>query len=117
MKFKIDENLPKEVADLLQQAGFEAATVPEQRLTGASDADLARACEQEAYALITLDTDFGDIRTYPPQEYPGPIVLRLRRQDKAHVLEILPRLIQMFATEPLTGRLWIVEEDRVRVRE
>ncbi len=117
IKFQIDENLPEEVADLLQEAGFEAATVPGQRLTGASDADLARACGQEAYALITLDTDFGDIRTYPPREYPGLIVLRLRRQDKAHVLEILPRLIQMFATEPLTGRLWIVEEDRVRVRE
>ena len=85
MKFKIDENLPEEVADLLQEAGFETATVLGQRLTGASDAALARACGQEAYALITLDTDFGDIRTYPPREYLGLIVLRLRQQDKAHV--------------------------------
>jgi predicted nuclease of predicted toxin-antitoxin system len=30
MKFKVDENLPVEVASLLRQAGYDAATVSEQ---------------------------------------------------------------------------------------
>jgi predicted nuclease of predicted toxin-antitoxin system len=30
MKFKIDENLPVEVAEVLRQAGYEAATVHDQ---------------------------------------------------------------------------------------
>ena len=34
MKFKIDENLPIEVAQLLNQAGYDAMTVYEQNLGG-----------------------------------------------------------------------------------
>jgi hypothetical protein len=34
MKFKIDENLPVEVAELLRQAGYETATVYDQNLMG-----------------------------------------------------------------------------------
>jgi len=34
MKFKVDENLPVEVADLLRQAGYDATTVVEQHLGG-----------------------------------------------------------------------------------
>lgn len=32
MEFKVDENLPVEVADLLRQVGYDAATVFEQQL-------------------------------------------------------------------------------------
>jgi predicted nuclease of predicted toxin-antitoxin system len=30
MKFKVDENLPREVCDLLSRAGYDAASVGEQ---------------------------------------------------------------------------------------
>jgi hypothetical protein len=66
--------------------------------------------------LITLDVDFADIRAYPPADFPGLIVLRLRRQDKPYVLGILARLVEVFSKEPLDKYLWIVEEGRVRIR-
>jgi len=116
MKFKVDENLPVEAADLLREAGYDAMTVVEEHLSGRTDPDLASICQQENRALVTLDTDFADIRTYPPRQFHGLIVLRLRRQDKPHVLEILSRLMGLFSTEQLARHLWIVEEDRVRVR-
>lgn len=34
MRFKVDENLPIEVAEMLRQAGHDAATVLEQHLGG-----------------------------------------------------------------------------------
>jgi len=40
VQFKIDENLPVELVEDLRAAGFEAATVPEQRFGGSSDLDL-----------------------------------------------------------------------------
>ena len=116
MQFKVDENLPFEVADLLRQEGHDAITVPEQHLSGSSDPDIAAICRQERRALITLDTDFADIRVYPPAQFDGLIVLRLRWQDKPHVLEILMRLMPVFSSEPLAHQLWIVEEDRIRIR-
>ena len=116
MKFKVDENLPVEVADLLRQAGYDAATVPGQHLEGSPDSDIASVCQQEGRALITLDTDFADIRAYPPKQFPGLIVLRLRWQDKPHVLKVLGHLIPVLSSEPLEHFLWIVEETRIRVR-
>ena len=82
MRFKVDENLPIEVAQMLRQAGREAATVLEQHLGGSEDAQLAPLCQLESRILVTLDMDFSDIRNYPPAEFPGLVVLRLRQQDK-----------------------------------
>ena len=41
------------------------------------DSDLASACLHEKRVLLTQDTDFADIRLYPPSEYPGIVVFRL----------------------------------------
>ena len=117
MKFKIDENLPADVAELLKQSGYDAVTVLDQQLTGTGDFELVSLCCKEDRALITLDIDFADIRTYPPQKFPGLIVLHLYRQDKPHVLEIIRRLVETLSAEQLDRRLWIVEEDRLRIRE
>jgi len=116
MQFKIDENLPIEVAELLHQAGHDAVSVHEQHLEGSADSDVALACQQEGRILMTLDMDFADIRAYPPEQYPGLIVLRLQRQDKPQVSKILRRLVQILPTEPLEQHLWIVEENRVKIR-
>ena len=116
MRFKVDENLPVEVAEMLRQAGHDAATVLEQHLGGSDDAQLAALCQLESRILVTLDMDFSDIRTYPPAEYPGLVVLRLRRQDKPHVLDVFMHLVQVLHQEPIEGHLWIVEENRIRIR-
>jgi len=116
MEFKVDENLPVEVADLLRQVGYDAVTVFEQHLEGSPDSDIASVCQEEGRALITLDTDFADIRAYPPAQFPGLIVLRLHRQDKPHVLEVVERLMLLLSSEPLEHLLWIVEETRLRIR-
>lgn len=117
MQFKTDENLPLDAADLLRGAGHDVATIMDQRLVGAADSDIARVCLHEQRILLTLDTDFADIRTYPPADYAGLIVLRLRQQDKLNVLAAVHRLLSLLSTEPVCGHLWIVEENRVRIRE
>lgn len=117
MDFKVEENLPIEAAELLRQAGRDAITVLEQHLGGSADPDIASVCQREGRALVTLDSDFADIRLYPPGEFPGLVVLRPRWQDKLHMMQILRRLIPVFASESLEHRLWIGEEDRIRVRD
>jgi predicted nuclease of predicted toxin-antitoxin system len=116
MKFKIDENLPIEVAHFLQEAGYEAATVYGQNLVGEPDANIAAVCQAEERAIVTLDTDFADIRVYPPEEYFGIIVMRLKQQDKPHVLTIVNRWIKALPDESLARCLWIVDERQIRIR-
>lgn len=54
---------------------------------------------RETRALITLDQDSGDIRAYPPGDYSGLVVLRLRRQDRRHVQGRVNKLTPEFARE------------------
>lgn len=114
-KFKVDENLPTEAAELLRRAGHDAVTVMDQHLGGQPDAKVASACQEDGRAVVTLDLDFADIRAYPPADYPGIIVLRLARLDKRRVLSVMERLLTIPEQEPLAGKLWIVDEASVRV--
>ena len=116
MQFKIDENLPVEIAELLVIAGHDAKTVNDQHLEGSLDSLLANVCGDENRALITLDTDFSDITAYPPENFPGIIVLRIRRQSKYHIIELFRRIMPLLNCERLVQHLWIVEENRLRIR-
>lgn len=117
MKFKIDENLPVEIADLFRNAGFDATTVLEQTLGGEADQTLAAICRIEQRIMVTLDVDFADIRTYPPRLYPGLLVLRVKQQDKPFLLTLFPRILKQLQVDSIAGKLWIVDEQRIRVRE
>ena len=117
MRLKADENLHPEVASFLRENGHDALSVWDQGMQGEPDQHLAEVCQFERRALVTLDLGFADIRTYPPDQFSGLIVLRLNQQDRRHVLGVLPRLMELMKTEPLEGRLWIVDEHSLRVRE
>lgn len=85
MNFKIDENLPTEITGILLNNGYIATTVYDENITGCSDKVLAEICKKDNKALITLDLDFSDIRTYKPADYSGIIILRLQYQDKPYI--------------------------------
>ena len=116
MRFKFDENLPREMATLFAEAGHDAVTVVDQQLGGEKDQDIAVVCLNEGRALVTLDLDFSDIRFYPPQRYPGIVVLRVSSQLREDLLEVGIRLLENL-TSTLQGQLWIVEDSRIRIRE
>ena len=116
MRFKLDENLPLELAELFREAGHDAVSVFDQGLGGARDADLARTCLREHRAIVTLDLDFADIRSYPPDAHSGIVVFRINHQARRHLLEIGARLLNALSESVLDGELWIVEESQIRVR-
>jgi predicted nuclease of predicted toxin-antitoxin system len=105
LKFKVDENLPTEVAGLLAHAGYDAMSVFDQHLQGRSDAYLSSICQRENRIILTLDLDLSDIRVYPPADYPGIIVLRIVRQDKFYVLSVVKRLLTILQQEAISGKL------------
>ncbi len=114
--FKIDENLPEEIAVLLRQAGYEAVSVEDQGLAGEPDNVIAGMCRAEGLVLVTLDLDFSNIQVYPPDRMAGIVVLRVSDQSKPRLLETLEQTLPLLETEQIDRRLWIVEADRVRIR-
>jgi predicted nuclease of predicted toxin-antitoxin system len=117
MRFKVDENLHDDVAEMLRQHGHDATTVYRQRMQGEDDGNVAVECRQEQRVIVTQDLDFSNILTYPPQDYAGIIVLRLHDQSRPSVLAVIGRLLPLLVTESLVGCLWIVDEVGVRIRK
>ena len=117
MKFKVDENLPTEYAPILREAGFEADTVSDEKLSGAGDSVLSERCRAEDCVLMTLDLDFANVQAYPPKSHPGIVVFRSKSQDKPTLVALLKRLVPALLQFSTKHQLWIVEPDRIRYRE
>ena len=117
MKFKIDENLPLEVTALLKDAGYDALSVLDQGLGGDHDDKIFEVCRKEQRILVTLDLDFSNVQAYPPAMGYGIIVLRLDRQDKNTVMDAIKQLLTILVNESPIHKLWIVERERIRIRE
>lgn len=116
MRFKLDENIPLRVADLLTNEFHEVSTVKDEGLVGEPDEVVARAATDEDRMLITLDKDFGDLRSFPPGTHPGIIVMRLTDQSAPSVTRVLKSLLSEFDFDNLSRCITIVEENRVRIR-
>jgi predicted nuclease of predicted toxin-antitoxin system len=115
MDFKVDQNLPEEVVQILRSDGHDARNVYEEQLDGRPDPEISAAVKRESRALITLDLDFADIRSYPPEQYSGLLVIRLHRQDKPAVIRATRSILPLLRKESLAGRLWIVTDANVRI--
>ena len=77
MRIKLDEHFGLRGRSLLEAAGHDVSTVASERLWGIEDEQLAELCRLESRTLITMDTDFANILRFPPERYPGIVVLRV----------------------------------------
>lgn len=116
-RFKLDENLPSWAGELLRDEGYDVETVLSEQLGGAVDSVILDACRAEMRVLVTLDLDFTDIRAYPPKNHHGIWVLRPDQQSLHSILGLLRGAAKLLATEVPDARLWIVESQRIRIRE
>jgi predicted nuclease of predicted toxin-antitoxin system len=55
LKLKLDENLGKSVATILENAGHNVETITGEGLRGAKDKEVIAACKTEGRCLVTLD--------------------------------------------------------------
>lgn len=117
LKFKLDENLSRRLAEPLIKAGHDVSSVYEQRLTGGPDDNLLDICKREDRVLISGDGDFQNVRVFPPRRYAGIIVLQPHRPSYRETLllvrKIVPHLRQY--QDQVRGALWVV--DHLRIRE
>lgn len=85
-------------------------------LSGASDSTIRASAVSTGRVLITMDADFGNILRYPVEQTPGVVWLRLHPPSEAGIASALDRVLGKLGREDLTGKLVIVDEDKIRVR-
>ena len=101
----------------LESRGWDVHDVHEEGLSSAIDGRVQEACERERRVLVTLDMDFADVRRYNPRQSPGVIVLRPRTQSISAILDCLDAAIRALAMNPIGAALWIVDGERLRIRD
>jgi predicted nuclease of predicted toxin-antitoxin system len=117
MKFKLDENLEERAAEILRKSGHDAITATAQRLGGKPDETLFAVCQREKRCLVTLDLDFSNLLDFPPEKSAGIVVLRHPHPRLKSILELAKQLAAALEKNDPTGRLWIVEPNRIRIHE
>ncbi len=116
MRIKIDEDLPKACAQLLQEAGHEAVTVLEQGMGGWKDPRLWTAVQRERRFLITGDKAFADIRIYPPGEHGGVLLIRPDEDGIRPVLDLLNDVLSTVGLDDLKAATTVATPRGIRTR-
>ena len=115
IRLKVDEDLPSEVAGLLRNAGHDACTVTEQRLSGTPDSTLWDHVQHEQRCLLTADKGFANAQLHPPGTHEGVILLRLPRESRAAYIHLVQSLLANLALESVKGSLVVVTPQAIRI--
>jgi predicted nuclease of predicted toxin-antitoxin system len=116
MRFKVDENLPAELAEDLRVAGFDAETVPGEGLAGIEDLKLIETTLAEQRVLLTLDKGIANVLSYPAGTHAGVVLFRPGSVGRTRVSEFvrsrLPKVLEL----EIMDRVTVVTETRIRIR-
>jgi len=116
MKFKLDENLPMDLAHLLAARGYQVDTVFSKGLQGASDRIIFEKVVSENCLLITSDLDFSDIRNYPIGLHSGIILIRLSSESKDRILKHFQWILDNFDLGQFAHALVIKSDHKIRIK-
>jgi len=117
MKFKLDENLPLQIAVDLRSGGYDIDTVQEEGLAGRLDMDVWDAAQREGRILITQDLDFSDIRKFQPGTHYGIVVIRLQAPSRQNLLTRVRDVFQVENVTEWTNCFVVVTERKIRVKK
>jgi len=117
MHIKLDENLPAELVDDLAARGHNVDSVEREGLAGAPDSVVTAAARRSHRVLFTLDKGVADVRRFPPQQYAGVVLFRVRHRGRTTLRHIvLDALAYLPPPSRLVGRLLVVTESSMRLR-
>jgi predicted nuclease of predicted toxin-antitoxin system len=115
MKIKLDENLPRRLANPLKKFGHEVHTVHEEKLIGRPDMEIWAAVQKESRFLITQDLDFSDSRKFAHGSHHGILLIRLRNPNRRALIERIEEMLQNENIEEWKGCFVIATERKTRL--
>lgn len=115
MRFLVDENLPRGVAEVLLDAGHDVLDVARSPHRGASDQELWALAAKDGRAIVTRDLGFPLPASHSSP--PGVVLLRLpSRMRRASIVRAVEQLLEAIDVHELQGMITVVEPGRIRRR-
>lgn len=94
-RFFVDGSLPNLAVKALRDAGYEAVSVREIGLQGASDDTVFAEAQKRKAILVTGDEDFADLIRFPTVTHHDVIVVRLQGTKEQRVAALIDALQQL----------------------
>lgn len=116
IKLILDQNLRAETLPFLRGMGLDVTSTRELGMETTSDEEIGAWAADNDRIVMTFDSDFGDIRAFPPGSNPGVIRLRIEPQTTEVIHPVLEALFSDIDHEKLRGALTIVTRSRIRIR-
>jgi len=113
VKFKLDENVPWILKDLIESIGkHNVDSIFHENIAGIDDNTLNNKCFEEKRILITLNSDFIN----PRDNFYGLITMRSKKQGNNDVKELFERFLKSYSLEDTVGKIIIIESSQIRIR-
>jgi predicted nuclease of predicted toxin-antitoxin system len=120
LRFFADHCLSKFIIQFLRDEGYEVFRLKDHIPKDSADTAVIAKAQELDTILVSLNGDFSDIITYPPKNYRGIIALQVKNHPEI-IPQIMKMLIDYLSTHPdgdhYSGKLFLVEAHRIRVRE
>ena len=120
VRFFVDQCVPLSVSESLRRAGHSAEILRDHLPINAKDPDVIAYAQSLDAVLVTLNGDFADIINYPPTSFGGIIALQVKSHPET-LPAIVMRLLTYFNEHPerehYSGKLFLVEAHRIRIKE
>jgi predicted nuclease of predicted toxin-antitoxin system len=115
MKIKLDNNLSRHLRTSLEAFGHDVDTAFDEGLARATDKELLYHATKDNRILFTLDRDFLNLKTYPPDSHAGVIVFRTSRQGATTLTRIVEAFVRSADLRKFRKRTAVVEQTRIRI--
>jgi predicted nuclease of predicted toxin-antitoxin system len=116
LKFKLDGNLPVDLAVDLKVAGHDADTVVDEHLSGFEDDTVLAAALAEGRIVFTLDKGIANVVQHPMRTHAGVVLFRPGSDGRKQVLSFIRKRLNDLLACDLANRITIVTEEKIRIR-
>ena len=119
LRFFADHCVSNFIIETLREAGHDVLRLKDHIPTDSPDSVVISKAQERDAILISLNGDFADIVTYPPEKYKGIIALQVRNHPEV-IQQIMAKLTDFLSSYSdvayYAGKLLLVEAHRIRIR-
>ena len=114
LRLLADECIYKATTDFVRDLGYDVVTAQSLGLTSTNDRIVIEQAVALGRTLLTRDTDFSNILLYPPAQYLGIVVLKMKPVTRIAVHQVLQQALTQMRN--LEGTLVVVDRSKFRIR-
>ncbi|HET6201209.1 MAG TPA: DUF5615 family PIN-like protein [Planctomycetota bacterium] len=116
-RFLADEDLPRSLVRVLQEAGIQAEDVRDTSLRGRADEEVVRYASARSLALLTGDVGLGHLLRFRPGPHPGVVIVRFPNEVQVATLNAaVLRALKSLSDDEIADNVVVIEPGRIRLR-